>query len=153
MKILQVVKDFLDSDGWKYTQIEGKTIFKLGFKGKSGTWNCFAQSKEEKEQFIFYSVLLNHVPENRRGAAAEYITRANYGLSLGNFEMDYSDGEVRYKIGVDVEGGCLTETMVKNMIYSNIITVDRYLPGLNEVVYGNIIPALAIQQSEVQANG
>lgn len=28
---------------------------------------------------------------------AEFLTRANYGLVFGNFEMDMHDGEIRYK--------------------------------------------------------
>lgn len=34
----------------------------------------------------------------------EYITGANYGLRNGNFEMDVEDGEIRYKVYVNVKG-------------------------------------------------
>ena len=36
--------------------------------------------------------------EIKRQDIAEYLTRANYGMVMGNFEMDYSDGEIRYLI-------------------------------------------------------
>lgn len=35
---------------------------------------------------------------------SEYICRANYGLNCGNFELDYNDGEIRYKCYVSCEG-------------------------------------------------
>lgn len=38
-----------------------------------------------------------HVRELRRGLAAEYLTRINYGLWSGNFDMDWSDGEVVFR--------------------------------------------------------
>ena len=83
-----------------------------------------------------------------RGLAAEYLTRANYGLSIGNFEMDFEDGEVRYKTSIDVEGGELTQGMIKNLVYSNCATTDRYLHGLMKVVYGNADPASAVRDAE-----
>jgi hypothetical protein len=30
-----------------------------------------------------------------RAPPAEFITRANYGLIIGNFELDFEDGEIR----------------------------------------------------------
>ncbi len=36
-------------------------------------------------------------PEEKRLAIAEFVARANDGLRIGNFELDFGDGEVRYK--------------------------------------------------------
>jgi hypothetical protein len=49
---------------------------------------------------------------------AEYLTRANYGLILGNFAMDMADGEVHYKVSVDFEDGLLSPKMANNMLAS-----------------------------------
>src|SRR5262249_17088927 len=90
----------------------------------------------------------SNVPEEKRVEVAEFITRANYGLVIGNFEMDYADGEVRYKTSVDVEGGELTAKMVENVIRANVMTMDRYFPGLMGVLYGDRDPAEAIAETE-----
>ena len=50
---------------------------------------------------LVYTTLLQAVPEEKRSAVAEFITRANYGLPGGNFEMDWRDGELRYKVFLD----------------------------------------------------
>ena len=62
--------------------------------------------------------------------------------------MDFSDGEVRYKTSIDVEGGTLTVAMVRNMILANVFTVEKYLARLNEVVFGKAVPAEAIKEAE-----
>lgn len=54
-----------------------------------------------------------NVPEDRRLALAEFLTRANYGLFIGNFEMDWQDGEVRYKTSIDVAGDRLSTALVQ----------------------------------------
>ena len=71
-----------------------------------------------------------------RLAVAEYITRANYGLRIGNFELDFDDGEVRYKSSLDFESVELTPGLIRNTIYPAVQTMDRYLPGVLSVVFG-----------------
>lgn len=139
---------FFREDDWKFRQIEEKPILMMGFSGESGSWICYAQAQDDRQRFIFYSVMESKVPADRRPAVAEFLTRANYGLILGNFEMDFSDGEVRYKTSVDVEGGSLAQQMIRTMVYTNILMMDRYLPGVMSVVYGGVSPADAIAQVE-----
>lgn len=146
--VLKAVAAFLTADDWKFQQIEGKPILSMGFKGENGSWRCYAQAKEPQEQFIFYSVMESNAPAERREAVAEFITRANYGMIIGNFELDYSDGEVRYKTSIDVEGGELTPGLVKSLIYLNVMMMDKYLPGIMSVIYAGTDPAEAIEKVE-----
>ncbi len=146
--IFDTMVQFFREDNWKFRQIEDKPILQMGFSGNSGSWMCFAQAKDEQQRFVFYSIMESRVPENKRQAVAEYLTRANYGLMIGNFEMDFSDGEVRYKTSIDVEGGQLTPPMIKTMVYVNVLMMDKYLPGIMSVIYGGASPANAIAQIE-----
>jgi len=43
----------------------------------------------------------------------KFLTRANYGMMIGNFEMDFTDGEIRYKTSIDVEGDKLSSALIK----------------------------------------
>lgn len=142
--------EFLEKDGWYPQRLEGRTIYRAYFSGKNGQFPCFAQIVVSLEQFIFYCVATVHVPEELRLAVAEYITRANYGLRIGNFEMDYGDGEVRYKSSLDFEGVTLTPTLIRNTIYPAVTTMDRYLPGLMKVIYGGRTPYEAIEEIEAE---
>jgi hypothetical protein len=99
---------FLEDDGWYPQQLEGNYMYRAGFSGKNGQIACYAQIRVDLEQFLFYVVAPAKAPEAARMAVAEFITRANYGLRIGNFEMDFSDGEVRYKSSIDFEGDVLT---------------------------------------------
>ncbi|MDK2882876.1 MAG: hypothetical protein PWQ41_39 [Bacillota bacterium] len=146
--ILATAIQFFTEDDWKFARIEGKPILSLPCSGRNGNWQCWAEAREEQQQFIFYSVCPIKVPEGKRLAVAEYLTRANYGLVIGNFELDFNDGEVRYKTSIDVEGDELTPALVKNLVYANLSTMDRYLPGIMGVVYANLSPQQAIAQVE-----
>jgi hypothetical protein len=149
-RILNAVVDYLTEDDWKYTLLDGESALMLSFRGRSGSWQCFARADETRECFVFYSVLPPHASEDRRAAVAEYIMRANYGLTIGNFEMDYRDGQVRYKTSLDIEGGELTPKMIENIVYANLMTMDDYFNGFMEVMYGDKQPAEVIEAIEAR---
>jgi len=146
--IFQAVVQFFEDDGWPYEQIEGEEILRLEYEGENGKWRCYANVVEERQRFLFLSSLANYVPKLMRLEAAEYLTRANFGMEVGNFEMDFSDGTVRYRTSVDVEGGELTPVMIKNLVYVNIAVMDQYLPGLTRVVKEGLEPEKAIAEVE-----
>ena len=146
--IFDTMVRFFKEDEWKFQQLEDRPILQLGFSGRNGSWMCYAQAKNEQERFLFYSVLETKAVPERRVALSEFLTRANYGLVLGNFEMDFSDGEIRYKTSIDVEGGQLTTQMVKTLVYTNVLMMDKYLPGIMSVLYASVPPEQALAAVE-----
>jgi len=148
MRLLQVVETFLREDGWEFVALASRTVLRTHYQGKHGNWTCYAQTREEDEQFLFYAVCPIRVPENKRTAMSEFITRANYGMIIGNFEMDFSDGEIRFKTSMDVENSELTSSMVRAAVYWSIAMMDRYLPGFLRVLGGNVSAEAAIDEIE-----
>ena len=146
--LFELVVHYFSSDGWPVELVDSEEALTTAFRGESGQWTCYARVYAATEQFIFYSLCPVTVPPSHRQAAAEYLTRANYGMVLGNFELDFSDGEVRYKTSVDVEGDQLSLALIQRVVVPNVMMMDRYLPGLLSVVYGEVSPAQAIAQIE-----
>jgi hypothetical protein len=144
----QILTDFLENDDWKPRRMENKHAFSMGYTGENGDYRCYAILRVDLEEFLFYIVAPVRVPSEVRPAVAEYVTRANYGLRIGNFELDYSDGEVRLKSSINFEGESLTSGMLRNTIYPAIHTLDRYLPGLLRVSFGGATPLEAIEEVE-----
>jgi hypothetical protein len=134
--IFNALMEFFEEDDWEFSWMEGVTALSMGFSGKHGKWMCYAQAREEQQQFVFYSVCPMNAPDSKRASISEFITRANYGMIIGNFEMDWKDGEIRYKTSIDVEGAQLSKQLIKQMVYANVMIMDRYLPGLMSMMYG-----------------
>jgi hypothetical protein len=148
MQAFELLSSFLDEDEWFPRRIDGKFAYSMSYTGKNGDLRCYAIVRVDLEEFLFYAVAPVKVPEVVRSAIAEFLTRANYGLRIGNFELDYSDGEVRYKSSVDFEGQNLTSDLIRNAIYPAVHTMDRYLPGLLRVSFGGATPHEAIEEVE-----
>lgn len=59
----------------------GEQMVNIGFTGEPGEWECYAYAREEQVQALFYSLCPLDVPEKKRAALAEFLTRANWGLT------------------------------------------------------------------------
>ena len=102
-RLLNAAMEFFRSDDWAFERLADRSALRLPFQGRNGKWSCLAHARVTAalEQLLFYSVLPLNVPDEKRHAVAEFITRANYAMAIGNFEMDFSDGEVRFKTSID----------------------------------------------------
>jgi hypothetical protein len=147
-RILIALINFFEGDEWPYEALTDETVLRLPFEGTSGNWLCFAQAREAQAQFVFYSVYPVQTPAPRRGEMAELLTRINYGLVVGNFEMDYTDGEIRFKTSLDVEGSELTTELIRTCVYANVIMMDQYMPGIVALLSENITPVEALARIE-----
>jgi hypothetical protein len=147
-QILGEIIDFFTEDDWPFTKIKGEPVLRMAFQGDNGKWTCYAKARVQQEQFVFYSVCPVNAPENKRLAMAEFLTRANSGMIIGNFELDFADGEIRYKTSIDVQGDFLSFELIKQLVYANVTMMDEYLPGIKSVIESDVSPEDAIAQIE-----
>ncbi len=146
--IFESVTNFFQEEEWQFQIVQEKQTLRLVFQGNNGKWDCYAKAREEKQQFVFYSLCPIQVPSEKLQAIAEFITRANYGMIIGNFELDFNEGEIRYKTSIDVDGDNLSFALIKQMVYANVMMMDEYLPGIIATIKNNISPLDAIAEIE-----
>ena len=120
---------FFEGAKWKFQSSAEQRSVTLVFDGKHGPWTTHVKAFDDDQQVGVYGILPFTIESERRLAAAELITRANFGLVIGNFEMDFADGEVRYKTSLDVEGDRLSDVLLLQLIHANLSIVDTYLPA------------------------
>ena len=146
--IFDTMAEFFKKDEWPTMPIQDQTAMSMNFQGQNGRWGCIGRVEEQKEIVLFYSYLPVKVPEDKRPIMGDFLTRANYGLYIGNFEMDFNDGEVRFKTSLDVEGDRLSFDLMKRLVYNNVGVMDKYLPGIMAIIYGGASPTEAIAKVE-----
>lgn len=150
-ELARILTAYLRSRPWQSHEV-GPDLFVSQVAISSGQWPLFIALRRAEEQVIVHSILPVEVPSARREAVALYLTRANFGLVLGNFEMDLDGTDVRYKTSLDIEGGTLTAPLLDHLVMANVVTVDRYLAGLRAVI-GGADPAAEIAAIERRGNG
>ncbi|HEY9830618.1 MAG TPA: YbjN domain-containing protein [Stenomitos sp.] len=147
-QLFEAVTNFFEEDEWNFLEIENGRVLRLDITLENSDYTCYAFIDEEEHIFRFYSICPVKVPLKQRLLLAEFLTRVNYGLRIGNFEMDFEDGDIRYKTSIDVEGERLTPPFVKHLVYNNLSVMDNYLPGIMKVIYGGMSPEDAIAEIE-----
>ncbi len=121
-----------DADGFASFEVDTET-----------PWRVHVWAREDAHQLLVHSVLPFQVPDERRADVAMFATRANFGLAIGNFELDMDNGELRYKTSMDTGGEVLTDALLRPLFVANISTTNRYLPGIQAVLVG-ADPAAAV---------
>lgn len=146
-EIAQAIQQFLTEDGWHFTFDEEKGRFKFNLKldTKLQGLNYYVFVRES-DYTVYAGIALN--ASDCKAEMAEFITRANYGLFNGNFEMDYRDGEIRYKCYVECEDQIPSQAVVRESIYVPGKLFTHYGDGLLAVMFGMQTPEEAIEAIE-----
>lgn len=147
-KIFEVVYNLFEEDDWNFEVIKDGEALKLEVSAENGNYKCHAIADEETQTFRFYSIAPIKVPQFKRKEIADFIARANYGLILGNFELDMDDGEVRFKTSSYQSNMPLNFEVCKRLVYLNVKTLDDYFLGIMKVTYGDAYPEEAISLIE-----
>lgn len=142
--MLKTVKEYLKKNEWHFSQVKDKDVFLFGIAGVNGSFQCIADINEEEHKFLFFSVCGANSPLEKRETILGLLNRINYNLLIGNFEMDFEDGEIRYRTCISYEFITPSIDIVDELIMTNIITMDRCLPGIIGVI-GGLSQAQAIE--------
>lgn len=128
--IYGVMEAFFQEEELDYQPVPDEDVMLLSIPGNEGEWMCVCEAFEDEEYCRIYSVFPEKVPPEQRDRMAEFITRANTRLIVGNFEMHYESGEVRFRTAIDVEGDRFSIPLMRQLFAGNIITMERYFRGI-----------------------
>ncbi|WP_179862142.1 YbjN domain-containing protein [Longibacter salinarum] len=139
--IRSALEAFFETSGWPVDAVDKpRPALQSEFEGEDDTWMCYAIALEEADQALFYSVYPDAVPQDRLGAVAEFITRVNFDLPIGNFELGLDTGELRMKTSIDVADDDVSVALVRNLVTANVVVMNRYVPGLRRVAFEHEAP-------------
>lgn len=150
--IADAVKAFLVNDDWKYTFLKeiGVFRFSLSLRGRLHTINYFISI--HPADYVVYAISpIAADPKDGRmmRKMMEFIGRANYGMSCGNFELDLNDGEIRFKCYVSCEGDAIpTSEIIRESIYTPANLIERYAPGILGIIFQDKSPSEMIRKCE-----
>ena len=127
MAILKQISVFLEEEGFPIERVEERDVLRTLVEGDNGVWTLVVVVREDTHQAIFYSHIEGRTtPEHRRSEMCEFLNRINYRTVYGSFEMDMRDGETSFRTALDLEDVELNGNMIRNALYTNLSTMDRY---------------------------
>ena len=110
------------------------TSLNIRLQGRMNTCRMIILATESDIESIAVSPIA--VAEEYRAATAEFMMRANYGLKLGAFELDFRDGEVRFKSTLSAVSGVPSAGDVSRVVSMPVIMFERFGEGLVKCMMG-----------------
>lgn len=140
---MKLIEEFFRTQQWKYkTQtLENNkgTLYKFGIHMENLIGDLPMFIHVGKSDYIVLATLHNKVEKDKLPAVAEYLHRANLGLKNGNFEIDYSDGEIRYKTYVNFDNATLSEKIIEDSVMIPVAMFEHYGTGLIQTMATGLI--------------
>lgn len=135
-QIANMLVSHMEDCEYKYEFDRDNGIIRLNFtmKGKINKIRFVIDVREWG--FVTYGLIDMGVDEEQRKEVAEFLIRVNYRLSLGCFDMDFSDGEIRYKFYVDCDDCTTSSTVIEDSMNMAIATYEKYGDSLLRVMFG-----------------
>ena len=141
-QLTDVVRDFFDERGFHYEYDAERSLMQLGFGLECKLKNVRVIWIIRDTSYSVLFVCPIGADKDNLGEMMKYLTMVNYGMADGNFEMDCSDGEIRYKTFVDVNGlQTLPTEIMDRSLGVGIAMMNRF---------GNGIAALSLGFSDAE---
>jgi len=144
---IQLVQNYFAWKGWP-AELNGEgTLIRLKYTLEAaGSWELFARTDPEHRMLLFFSVLPQKADADKRPLVAEFITRTNFGMSIGNFEMDWADGEIRYRTGFAFGDDGPDFEEIDRLVMANLVAVEDNYTVLQQVMRGELSPTAAVEK-------
>ncbi len=143
--LIETVQQWLDQKGHQYSTNEPECWFMFGHAGEHANWRVVLDVCEDETTccLLVVSIFPFSVPVGRRLAVAELLTRLNFDMIAGCFDIDFDDGEVRLKVAADVIPGQLTLQVINRLVQTNFGACDFCLGPILGVAFGGLEPSKA----------
>ena len=132
---------------WKFVK-RGDRAYVVALQGETQKFDFWAFINKGGVMLALYALVPLIVPAAKRNAVGEFLHMVNFNMLLGSFEMDYKDGELRYKLCADFDGEKPSLDAVGDLYDCALATVDRYFPSLAGMLFANLTPQQAIELVE-----
>lgn len=152
-EIFTAICRFLDKKHLYYHASEILGLIQLDLPTDGMIRRLDLRIRVNKDSYIVRALsLVSADPKDAKSMArlAEYLTRVNYRLPNGNFEMDYRDGELAFKCYVDCHGGVPVEKTIDDSLSCPVSRFQQFGNGILQVMFSDIDPAQALEDCEAR---
>lgn len=143
------LKKYFNHNEWKYEFDDENQVVSTHLEGDTGLFRVVAVISPENDLLEVAAYLPCKVIPESRHLAAEFCTRASYGLKIGHLEFDFDDGAVRLHVSSLFADEDLDKSLIHKSVGAAVVLADRYNPYLLSAIYGTTTPEEAVRNAEL----
>ena len=150
--IRAAVEDFFERDNVKHEPFNERNVASAIYSVdvKFGHATVFFHAYDDK--LILHMIIPLNAGEEERAKVAEFLLRANYGLKIGCFDFDFTDGEISYRVALycgDDEFVPPTYEQIDFSVVIGLLMIEKYGDALVKVMFGLAEPEDAVEAAEI----
>lgn len=138
-KIFKTVESTLKAAEINY-HVDDDIVFRFRIKGDHANFDVRMICEEDMEILMAIVTCGLCVPKDKIDRMCRWVTEKNYTLTLGEFKMDTSDGELSFRLGCPLDGGTVNEEIAGVVLSVTINSFDN--------AYEEIVKAMYIDKPE-----
>ena len=148
IKVANSILDHFKSKNYAYDFDPDKGMLTTVFPTDSKIGQVDIRIRFFNDGYISHATSRISADKDSVAKASEYLTRVNYGLRNGNFELDFRDGEIRYKVFCRSGDITLSDRQITDSFVLPIVEFDTYGNDLLAVLFGMKEPEQAVNDAE-----
>lgn len=125
---------FYEKLGWPMQQVPNNTILSVWYRGDNAQWDFIASSDESNKIITMFARVPEVCPSEKFSTMSEFLEKANFGMTHGAWVMDRRDGEIRYRVGVDVGKIEINDDFLEALTLYTNFTMNYYLEALFAII-------------------
>lgn len=148
-KVLEEVTTMLKEQPWTCLpgdEDSSRVFVRTNISGENGT--SYRAVLHVTEDHVKVYILCDiKVPESKRVEVAEYIRSVSHNPLHGTFELNASNGELRYKNSVKNE--VMTPVLVQTLIAASLLAMDHHFPLVLGICHSLVDPPTAARENSL----
>jgi len=125
----EVIDTFLKTKDLTH-QWFNENIVSMQFDTGSGPFSLLIAVQLDSQMVCCYSVYPETIPKDEQITFASLTASLNYDLTFGNFELDFEDGELRFRTALPLNVGSFSVSALETLVSSNLDVMETHLPQL-----------------------
>jgi len=135
-------REWLEDRAWTWDEDEDADGLVLAVISGTGDddWRWYIQVRDEHHQLALFTILASPVPLDRRPEMSQMVVTASFGLTVGSFELDLDEGQLRFRTSIGFGGAEVSNAQVRSLLdemeRTNRAMVKGYWPAITAVLEG-----------------
>jgi hypothetical protein len=143
-RVIEAMAEALVADDWHFEREPNSPIIRMYVRTKGGVLRVTAYVPKGRLLLALSATLHTNVPEERRRDVAVLLTRLNDGVIVGGYQMDMSDGEVRYSIGQILDETAIpNRALLLRLVYLAVQMMEKGTAEIMQTIYASPEPKVS----------
>ena len=131
----------MTENNWEFFINKKRNSIVFRVTGSGQTHPVEFRIREDSQLVIGTLTYVKKCPEEYRQTMGNYIAQQNFKMTIGGFEMNRKDGEVRFRNSLDIESIVITPLFVENFVKNITITGCRFYRSIVSIMNGGSVSA------------